>query len=128
MTSNPDPEDTMALRAAQSSISGEPEEMVEESVSNEIDIWSETLEPTDLSDFVTRDDEHSVSGGAFGDIYKGTWYPNTRKRSVMRMWRTLSQPQIDKPVPVAIKVVRSSLPQEEAKHVSSLHTYLHYGC
>jgi len=116
MTSIPDPEASMALRAAQLSLSGEPEEMVEEPPSNEIDIWAATLEPTDLSDFVTKDSEHSVSGGAFGDIYKGTWYPNTRKRSVMRMWRTLSQPQIDKPVPVAIKVVRSSLPQEEAKH------------
>jgi hypothetical protein len=124
------PDGSLALQAAQLTLAGNPqvtEEPTEESISNEISIWGEILEPTDLSEFVTKDSEHSVSGGAFGDIFKGTWYPNHRKGSLKRMWRTFSQPQADKPIPVAIKVVRQILAggaqQEEAKHVGVMHNY-----
>jgi hypothetical protein len=112
----------MAMRTAELALSVEPEQVTEEPAQSEIDIWGEKLEPTDLSEYVIRDSEISVSGGAFGDIYRGTYYPNLRKNSVRRLFRTLSQPQADKPFPVAIKVVRQVLTggaqQREAKIVS----------
>ena len=90
---------------------------------HEVDqIWGEVLEPTDLTEFVQRESDVPVSAGAAGDVYKGIYYPNYKKTSVIRIWRSLSQPSVDKPIPVAIKVLRPSLAdgssQNESKRVS----------
>jgi hypothetical protein len=93
---------------------------------HEVDqIWGEVLEPTDITESVSRDSDVPVSAGAVGDIFKGIYYPNTRKNSMKRFWRSLSHPSLDKPIPVAIKVLRASLAdgafQDEAKTVSLEH-------
>lgn len=96
---------------------------IEEHNIREVDhIWGEVLDANDLTDYVEREDNIAKFSGAVGDVYKGTYYPNHKRTSAVRLWRTLSQPSLDRPIPVAIKVLRSSLAvgakQDEAKKVS----------
>lgn len=88
------------------------------------EVWGEVLTATDLTEFVEKDSDHAVSAGAFGDIFKGTYYPNSGKSSMKRWWGKIAQPSTDRPIPVAIKVVRSSLTagprQEESKKVNPI--------
>jgi hypothetical protein len=110
-----------SILSVRNQLTEEPEQPEEPKLNKVDEIWGEILEPTDLSEFVRKDSDFTVGGGGFGDIFRGTWYPNTRKNSIKRMWRTLSQPSLDKPVPVSIKVVRQVLAegpeQEDAKKV-----------
>jgi hypothetical protein len=95
----------MTLRTSQLAPSGEAEQVTERLAQSEIDIWGERLEPTDISEHVIS--ESFVSDGSFEDVLRGTYYPNLR--SVRRLFWAASQPQADKPIPVAIKVVRPIL-------------------
>jgi hypothetical protein len=96
---------------------------------SEIEIWGEKLEATDLSEYVFKfgDGEHPrpASSSAFGDIYRGNYYPNLRKNTIRRLFRTRTQPRANKPIPVAINVARlpilSGESQKQAAKFVSIH-------
>ncbi|KZT33312.1 kinase-like protein [Sistotremastrum suecicum HHB10207 ss-3] len=61
--------------------------------------WAPTETPRDVSSFVSKESEHPVGFGAFGDVYKCKW-----KESIIAHKKT-----------VAIKVMRSFLAENEDK-------------
>ena len=78
--------------------------------------WSVETPAEDLSEFVVKDGNDIVSGGGFGDVYKGIWSKmDTNSNIFMKTIRVLGR--LNDRI-VAIKVIRPLVP--DGRHRDAL--------